>query len=119
DLIYQRPKSVTVSPSEVRVGIWPRFAGPLKLLQGRSARQVFTFRFSEPDEDKVNRLAVDASSCRLEPALCWLDPRDSVHAGETWDQPRLFTGAEGGAATFHHLLASATSRWETVAEMFH
>jgi hypothetical protein len=115
---FQRPKTLTVKPGCVVVGIWPEQAGPLTLPQGRSKRQVFCFRFCEPKAEQVEALLGNAASCLLEPSVCWLDKADSVHAGATWDQQRILTGNEPGAAFFSHLLHTATGRWETIPEMF-
>lgn len=114
----QRPKLLTIEPGGFSVGIWPQEAGTLTLPQGRSKRQVFCFRFCESKPDSVEALLANPASCLLEPSVCWLDKADSVHAGATWDQPRLLTGAEPGAAFFSNLLSTATKRWETIPEMF-
>ncbi|MBI4024941.1 MAG: hypothetical protein HY360_08160 [Verrucomicrobia bacterium] len=119
DFECQRPKTLTVRPGGIHFGIWPEEAGTLKLPQGRSNRQVFCFRFCDPDQKKVDGLLANPASCHLEPAVCWLDKADSIHAGATWDQPRLFDGSEPGAAFFSHLLQHNTGRFETVPEMFH
>jgi hypothetical protein len=118
ELECQRPKSLTVQPGRVAVGIWPEEAGTLKLPQGRSKRQVFCFRFCEPKAEQVEALLSNPPSCLLEPSVCWLDKADSVHAGATWDQQRILTGNEPGAAFFSNLLQTATNRWESIPEMF-
>lgn len=115
----QRPKTLTLCPGVVHFGLWPEDAGHLKMLQGRSHRQVFCLQFCDSDKAHVDSLLANPKSCNIEPAVCWLDKADSVHAGPTWDPPRLFEGTEPGAAFFSHLLQTATSRWETVAEMAH
>src|ERR1019366_2169622 len=46
----QRPKSMTVAPGRIAVGIWPGEAGALLLPQGRSKRQVFCFRFAQGND---------------------------------------------------------------------
>ena len=119
DFKQQRPKALTVRPGEIRFGIWPERAGMLELPQGRSSRQVFDFLFLPPDAEKVNSLLASPRSCYVEPAVGWLNKSDSVHAGATWDQPRLMDEHDSGAAFFSYFLHSGAGRWRTVAEMFH
>lgn len=118
DFELQRPKTLTVRAGRVEAGIWPVEAGTLVVPQGRSKRQVFAFRFCDPDPKATESWIANPAACRIEPALCWLDKADSVHAGASWDQPRLFDGSEPGAAWFSHILQIATGMWESVPEMF-
>jgi hypothetical protein len=118
DMEMLRPKTLTVEPGKLSAGIWPQVAGPLNLPQGRSARQVFSFLFSEPNTEQVEVELAHPASLRLEPATAWLAADDSAAAGPTWDQPRLLDEKAPGAAFFSHLLRTGTGRWDTVPEMF-
>lgn len=117
DFEYQRPKTLTVAPGSFSVGIWPETAGVLTLPQGRSARQVFTFLFADPE--MVEAQLYNPAALRLEPTVAWLDKADSVYAGPTWDQARLLDESAPGAPYFSYILGIATVRWETIPEMFH
>ncbi|NQU11724.1 hypothetical protein HQ590_13095 [bacterium] len=119
DFECHRPKTLRVAPGRVSVGIWPESAGPLVMSQGRSHREVFCFTFTDPVAETIESLLVNPGLSRPQPAIGWLDKADSVHAGPTWDQPRLFDGSEPGAAFFSRLLQTATGRWATVAELKH
>ena len=115
----QRPKTLTVSPGHIHFGIWPEVAGPLSLPQGRSGRQVFSFRFCEPGAELIESALANAARCYVQPSFALLDKADSRHGGDTWDQPRLFDGREPGGAGFSSVMAQGVQRWQTVAEMFH
>ena len=119
DFVCQRPKTMDVSPGEIRFGIWPERAGMLHLPQGRSNRQTFYFSFMEQDELAVNEAIVDADRHTIEPVHAWLDKEDSKMAGDTWDQFRLFDNTDEGAGIFSFLLTSGTARYQTIPEMFH
>jgi|GEM_PF-731364 len=118
DFEQQRPKTLTVRPGEIRFGIWPKRAGVLSLPQGRSCRQVFHFRFSPPAMEAVDNLLTRPERCHIEPAACWLEKADSVHAGPTWDPPHLLA-VSGRAETYlSAFLTRGASRWISVGEMF-
>jgi len=112
----QRPKTVTVSPGALAVGLWPRRAGLLRLPQGRSSAHQFAFRVVELEQ--VDDLLFTRTGAYLEPAVGWLDPADSAAAGLTWDAPRLFHGDEPGAGLFHYVLTAATQRYTLASGMF-
>jgi len=119
DFMYQRPKTMTVRPGGVDFGIWPRRAGMLRLPQGRSCRQQFSFRFMPSEAEKVDHYLSVPTRCDVEPTLAWLDRESSKDAGPTWDQPRVMTKDDPGASFFSNILEHATFRWQSVAEMFH
>lgn len=119
DTVCQRPKTIDVEPGAFTFGIWPQAAGTLKLPQGRSSRQQFSFRFLPADPGGVDRLITAPTRCDIEPVTAWLDRTDAVHAGASWDQPRAIEATDPGAAYFSSVLEAATRRWHTVAEMFH
>ncbi|MHB9105685.1 MAG: hypothetical protein ACYDCO_01400 [Armatimonadota bacterium] len=112
----QRPKTVGLAPCAVSVGIWPERAGLLRLPQGRSSQHRFAFLFTDPAA--VEAYLCGPNAAYMEPASCWLATADSVHAGPTWDAPRLFTGDEPGAGLFHHYCARATARYRVAGNMF-
>jgi len=118
DLTYQRPKTISVTPNKLVFGIWPESAGTLRLPQGRSHRQIFDFRFTDPDETIVNRILTTGNET-IQPIVAWLDPQDSIHAGPSWEQAKQLDPGASGAGFFSNLLQTGAKRWRTVAEMFH
>lgn len=118
DMEMLRPKTLTTAPGRITAGIWPEGAGTLELPQGRSARQVFTFLFTEPDPERVEMALTQPAALRMEPVTVWLDRDDSRHAGASWDQTRLLDENAPGAALFSYVLHTATTRWDTVTRMF-
>lgn len=116
DLANLRPKTVTLKPGVIACALWPERAGRLRLPQGRSAAQRFSFTFTEAGASVDALLSSPVG--RLEPATCWLDAADSASAGATWDAPRLFTGQEPGAALFDYVLKEGTARFKIASGLF-
>jgi len=118
DMQDLRPKTLTIRPGEVVYGIWPKSAGILKLPQGRSAAQRFSFTFADPNSEEIDNYVAVSRACYLEPAIGWLDAADSVHAGASWDAPRLFNGSEPGVGLFANLFRDAFARYYIAGAMF-
>ena len=123
DFICQRPKEIFARPGEITIDLWPEWAGPLSLPQGRSCAQRFGFRFIDShgttsDKMLLSVFGAPAALC-VRPALAWLDAADSVEAGPTWDQPRLLRPDEPHAELLSDLLSSAAGAMRMVGEMFH
>lgn len=121
DLACHRPKEIVARPGELLIDLWPEWAGPLTLPQGRSCSQRFGFAFADPSEIEsvLQRSVSTPSTLCIRPAVAWLDATDSTNAGLTWDQQRLFSAETPGGELFSGLLSSAASALHTVGEMFH
>ena len=118
NFLQQRPKTITVQPGVFAFGIWPKRAGTLSIPQGRSCRQVFHFRFCEPQTQTIEDIIAKPNQFLVHPCHCWLAPEDSVHAGPTWEQPSLFSGKGKATEYLSYFLTNGAMRWITVSEMF-